>query len=147
MPRSYVALFVRRSCACNAALTCCPTFESSFGTSLPVKFNSVENWSIQYCSNMSRSFGIIASCSVCTPMSKPCRHTSRIQSYSAPASFSWIGWNPERFMAKLRSNEWDCEIALRALVANIERSLNEIRSNDLVSPMNWLSRRNERFCA
>lgn len=46
----------------------------------------------------------------------------------------WIGWNPEPFVTKLRNNDWDREVAIRALVARIERSLAEIRSDDLVSP-------------
>lgn len=46
----------------------------------------------------------------------------------------WIGWNPEPFMSKLRDGEWECEIALRTLVARLEKSISEIRSDDLVSP-------------
>lgn len=46
----------------------------------------------------------------------------------------WIGWNPEPFIAKIRRGEWDCEVALRALVARLEKNLSEIRSDDLVSP-------------
>jgi hypothetical protein len=47
---------------------------------------------------------------------------------------NWIGWNLDPFVEKLRSDEWDSEIALRALVARLEKSLAEIRSDDLVSP-------------
>lgn len=47
---------------------------------------------------------------------------------------NWIGWNTEPFIAKLRSGEWDSEIALRALLSRIEANVSEIRSDDLVSP-------------
>jgi hypothetical protein len=46
----------------------------------------------------------------------------------------WIGWNPEPFIEKLRRGELDSEIALRALVARLEKNLTDIRSDDLVSP-------------
>jgi hypothetical protein len=46
----------------------------------------------------------------------------------------WIGWNPEPFMERLRAGIWDPEVALRALVARIEKNIAEIRSDDLVSP-------------
>jgi len=46
----------------------------------------------------------------------------------------WIGWNSEPFIQKLRSGEWDSEVALRALITRIEKSLSDIRSDDLVSP-------------
>lgn len=46
----------------------------------------------------------------------------------------WIGWNPEPFVAALRSGKWDCEIALRALLARLEKNIGEIRSDDLASP-------------
>src|SRR5262249_10202073 len=46
----------------------------------------------------------------------------------------WISWNPTPFVAKLRNGEWDAEIALRALVGRLEKSISEIRSDDLVSP-------------
>jgi hypothetical protein len=46
----------------------------------------------------------------------------------------WIGWNPEPFVARLRSGTWDCEVALRALVSRIERSVSDIRWDDLLTP-------------
>lgn len=46
----------------------------------------------------------------------------------------WIGWNADPFIAKLKSGEWDTEIALRALVARLEKHIAEIRSDDLVNP-------------
>ena len=46
----------------------------------------------------------------------------------------WIGWNPEPFVERLRSGKWDCEVALRALVSRLERSITEIRWDDLLSP-------------
>lgn len=45
----------------------------------------------------------------------------------------WIGWNYEPFISSLRSGNWNCEIALRALVARIEKNIVQIRSDDLVS--------------
>ena len=46
----------------------------------------------------------------------------------------WIGWNPEPFVSKLRAGKWGSEIALRALVARLEKNIAEIRSDDLASP-------------
>lgn len=46
----------------------------------------------------------------------------------------WIGWNPEPFIERLREGRWDCEVALRALVARLERSIAEIRWDDLLTP-------------
>src|SRR5208337_1653480 len=46
----------------------------------------------------------------------------------------WIGWNPEPFLKKLIDGEWDCEVALRSLVARLESNLAEIRCDDLVNP-------------
>lgn len=46
----------------------------------------------------------------------------------------WIGWNPEPFVERLRSGRWDCEVGLRALVSRLERSITEIRWDDLLSP-------------
>jgi hypothetical protein len=42
----------------------------------------------------------------------------------------WIGWNPDPFLQKLKNGE----LALRSLVARLERNIAEIRSDDLVSP-------------
>jgi hypothetical protein len=41
-----------------------------------------------------------------------------------------IGWNPDPFLQKLKNGE----LALRSLVARLERNIAEIRSDDLVSP-------------
>lgn len=46
----------------------------------------------------------------------------------------WIGWNPEPFVERLRAGVWDCEIALRALVSRLERSIGEIRWDDMLTP-------------
>jgi hypothetical protein len=47
---------------------------------------------------------------------------------------NWIGWNSDAFVAHLRSGKWDPEVALRALVARLEKNIVDIRSDDLVSP-------------
>jgi hypothetical protein len=47
---------------------------------------------------------------------------------------NWIGWNPEPFIERLRSGKWDVEVALRALVSRLERSIAEIRWDDLLTP-------------
>lgn len=46
----------------------------------------------------------------------------------------WIGWNPEPFIETLRTGAVDAEVALRALISRLERSISEIRSDDLVNP-------------
>ncbi len=46
---------------------------------------------------------------------------------------NWIGWNPDAFLSKVRDGKWEPETALRALVARVEKSITEIRSDDLVS--------------
>ena len=46
----------------------------------------------------------------------------------------WIGWNPEPFIERLRAGKWDVEVALRALVSRLERSIAEIRWDDMLSP-------------
>jgi len=42
-------------------MTCCATGEASLPVRLPATFSKVENWSIQYCSNMASSLGMIPS--------------------------------------------------------------------------------------
>jgi hypothetical protein len=47
---------------------------------------------------------------------------------------TWIGWNPEPFIEMLRAGAVDAEVALRALVSRLERSISDIRSDDLINP-------------
>lgn len=46
---------------------------------------------------------------------------------------NWIGWTPESFLARLQSGEWNAKTALRALQRRIDKSIREIRTDDLVS--------------
>lgn len=46
---------------------------------------------------------------------------------------NWIGWNTEPFLKRLSDEELDPAIALRTLSNRIEKSINEIRWDDLVS--------------
>ncbi len=45
----------------------------------------------------------------------------------------WIGWNPEPFLVALKKGDLDSEVALRSLVARLEKSISEIRYDDLIS--------------
>jgi hypothetical protein len=46
----------------------------------------------------------------------------------------WIKWNTEPFIEELRRGTWEPEVALRALVARLEKSIGETRFDDLISP-------------
>lgn len=47
---------------------------------------------------------------------------------------NWLGWNADPFVDNLRTGKVDPEVALRALVSRLERSIAEIRWDDLVEP-------------
>ena len=46
----------------------------------------------------------------------------------------WIGWTPEAFLSRIESGKWQPKRALRALLARIDESIAEIRSDDLATP-------------
>ncbi|MBK9087418.1 MAG: DUF4338 domain-containing protein [Sterolibacteriaceae bacterium] len=91
-------------------------------------------WSIEYRSTPGRQMALLI-----RNAAKPKRPVIGIAMLASPvvrmrARDDWIGWNPEPFIAQLRSGRWDCEVALRALVSRLERSIAEIRWDDLLSP-------------
>ena len=91
-------------------------------------------WSLEYRSTPGRSMAILI-----RNAARPKRPIIGIAMLASPVvrmrvRDDWIGWNPEPFIQQLRAGVWDCEVALRALVARLERSISEIRSDDLVSP-------------
>lgn len=91
-------------------------------------------WSLEYRSTPGRQMGLLI-----RNAARPNRPVIGIAMLASPVvrmrvRDDWIGWNPEPFLKRLRSGEWDCEVALRALVSRLERHITEIRSDDLVSP-------------
>ncbi|HNO73716.1 MAG TPA: DUF4338 domain-containing protein [Accumulibacter sp.] len=91
-------------------------------------------WSLEYRSTPGRQMAILIRNSA-----RPKRPVIGIAMLTSPVvrmrvRDDWIGWNPEPLIEKLRSGAWDCEIALRALVSRLERSINEIRWDDMLSP-------------
>jgi hypothetical protein len=91
-------------------------------------------WSLEYRSTPGRQLGLLI-----RNAARPKRPVIGIAMLASPVvrmrvRDDWIGWNPEPFVARLRQGVWDPEVALRALVARLEKSIAEIRSDDLVSP-------------
>jgi hypothetical protein len=91
-------------------------------------------WSLEYRSTPGRQMGLLI-----RNAARPNRPVIGIAMLASPVvrmrvRDDWIGWNPEPFLKRLRSGEWDCEVALRALVSRLERHITEIRTDDLVSP-------------
>lgn len=91
-------------------------------------------WSLEYRSTPGRQMALLI-----RNAAQPNRPVIGIAMLASPVvrmrvRDDWIGWNPEAFVARLRSGKWDCEVALRALISRIERNISEIRSDDLVSP-------------
>lgn len=91
-------------------------------------------WSLEYRSTPGRQMALLI-----RNAARPKRPVIGIAMLASPVvrmrvRDDWIGWNPEPFIAKLRSGAWDCEIALRALVSRLERSIGEIRWDDMMSP-------------
>ena len=91
-------------------------------------------WSLEYRSTPGRQMGLLI-----RNAARPNRPVIGIAMLASPVvrmrvRDDWIGWNPEPFLKRLRAGEWDCEVALRALVSRLERHITEIRSDDLVSP-------------
>lgn len=91
-------------------------------------------WSLEYRSVPGRQLGFLI-----RNAARPKRPIMGIAMLASPVvrmrvRDDWIGWNPESFIARLRTGEWDCEIALRALVGRVEKNLTEIRTDDLISP-------------
>ena len=91
-------------------------------------------WSLEYRSTPGRQMGLLV-----RNAALPNRPVIGIAMLASPVvrmrvRDDWIGWNPEPFVKRLRSGDWDCEVALRALVSRLERHIGEIRSDDLASP-------------
>lgn len=91
-------------------------------------------WSLEYRSTPGRQMALLI-----RNAARPKRPVVGIAMLASPVvrmrvRDDWIGWNPEPFIEKLRSGAWDCEIALRALVSRLERSVAEIRWDDMLSP-------------
>lgn len=91
-------------------------------------------WSLEYRSTPGRQMALLI-----RNAARPRRPVIGIAMLASPVvrmrvRDNWIGWNPEPFIERLRSGRWDCEVALRALVSRMERSINEIRWDDLLSP-------------
>jgi hypothetical protein len=91
-------------------------------------------WSLEYRSTPGRQMALLI-----RNAARPKRPVIGIAMLASPVvrmrvRDDWIGWNPEPFIEKLRSGAWDCEIALRALVSRLERSIAEIRWDDMLSP-------------
>lgn len=91
-------------------------------------------WSLEYRSTPGRQLGLLI-----RNAARPKRPVIGIAMLASPVvrmrvRDDWIGWNLEPFTVRLRQGIWDPEVALRALVARLEKSIAEIRSDDLVSP-------------
>lgn len=91
-------------------------------------------WSLEYRSTPGRQLGLLI-----RNAARPKRPVIGIAMLASPVvrmrvRDDWIGWNPEPFVACLRQGVWDPEVALRALMARLEKSIAEVRSDDLVSP-------------
>ncbi|MGH9643360.1 MAG: Druantia anti-phage system protein DruA, partial [Terriglobales bacterium] len=46
---------------------------------------------------------------------------------------NWLGWTPEPFVARVRPGAWNAKVALRALMARVDKSIKGIRHDDLVT--------------
>lgn len=91
-------------------------------------------WSLEYRSTPGRQMAILI-----RNAARPKRPVIGIAMLASPVvrmrvRDDWIGWNPEPFIARLCDGTWDVELALRALVSRIERSISDIRWDDLLSP-------------
>lgn len=91
-------------------------------------------WSLEYRSTPGRQMALVI-----RNAARPRRPVIGIAMLASPVvrmrvRDDWIGWNPEPFIARLREGVSDPEVALRALVAQIEKNIAEIRSDDLASP-------------
>jgi hypothetical protein len=90
-------------------------------------------WSLEYRSTPGRQMAILI-----RNAARPRRPVIGIAMLASPVMGmrvreDWIGWNPESFLARLRDGKWDVELALRALVSRIERNIDDIRWDDLIS--------------
>lgn len=47
---------------------------------------------------------------------------------------SWIGWTSEQLVADIERGTVDAELAFRALTSRLDRTLSEVRTDDLLSP-------------
>lgn len=91
-------------------------------------------WSLEYRSTPGRQMAILI-----RNAARPKRPVIGIAMLASPVvrmrvRDDWIGWNTEPFIERMRSGELDCEVALRALVSRLERSISDIRWDDLLSP-------------
>jgi Druantia protein DruA len=91
-------------------------------------------WSLEYRPTPGRQMAILI-----RNVARPKRPVIGIAMLASPVvrmrvRDDWIGWNPEAFIERLRQGTWGYELALRALVSRIERSIADIRWDDLVSP-------------
>jgi hypothetical protein len=91
-------------------------------------------WSLEYRSTPGRQMALLI-----RNAARPKRPVIGIAMLASPVvrmrvRDDWIGWNPEAFIERLRSGKWDSEVALRALVSRLERSIADIRWDDLLSP-------------
>lgn len=91
-------------------------------------------WSLEYRSTPGRQLPILI-----RNAARPKRPVIGIAMLASPVvrlrvRDDWIGWNSDAFVASLKQREFEPEVALRALVARLERSIADIRSDDLVSP-------------
>lgn len=91
-------------------------------------------WSLEYRSTPGRQMAILI-----RNAARPNRPVMGIAMLASPVvrmkvRDDWIGWNVEPFIANLRAGVQDPSLGLRALVARVERSIGDIRWDDLVSP-------------
>lgn len=91
-------------------------------------------WSLEYRSTPGRQMAILI-----RNAARPGRPVMGIAMLASPVvrmrvRDDWIGWTPESFVARLRDGTWEPGLALRALMARVERNIGEIRWDDLLAP-------------
>lgn len=91
-------------------------------------------WSLEYRSTPGRQMPLLV-----RNAARPGRPVIGIAMLASPVvrmrvRDDWIGWNLDSFIDRLRSGEWDVQVALRTLVSRLERSIGEIRWDDLLTP-------------
>lgn len=91
-------------------------------------------WSLEYRSTPGRQMAVLV-----RNAANPKRPVIGIAMLTSPvvrvrSRDDWIGWNPEPFLQRLRSGVIDPAKGLLALAGRVERSIEEIRWDDLVTP-------------
>jgi hypothetical protein len=92
------------------------------------------SWSLEYRSAPGRQLAFLI-----RNASRPDRPVMGIAMLASPVvrmrvRDSWVGWTSEQLISDVERGTVDAEFALRAMVTRLDRSLAEVRTDDLLSP-------------